>query len=649
MAGSKALLHSCVSLVGLCAAGAALAQTAEPSPTAAARAKSTPPASMALANDAKVSTPIQHVMVIVGENRTFDHLFATLQPRRGSVNNMLARGVVRIDGSPGRDFTSAAQQQASDTTVYAISPTLAGPYGTLPPENTGFSPTAPSNTAPPPFATRAAALSGDYGLMPQDIGLLLTGASGLPQLAIDTRIKHVNNLPNGPFRLTGLYDAYLNSPVHRFYQMWQETDCAVTHATVANPSGCNMDLFPWVETTISAGSNGKPQPEPFTDETTGEGSVAMGFYDVARGDLPYFKRLIDEYTVSDNYHQPVMGGTGANSIMLGTGDLPWYSDGKGNALVPPANEIENPNPQPGTNNYYTQDGYSGGTYSQCADTTQPGVAPIVSYLNSLPYHPNPNCAAGHYYLLNNYNPGYFGNGTVDTVDTFTIPPSSTPTIADVLLANQVSWRYYGEGWNAYVQNPSSPANVYCNICNPFQYETAIMTNADVRATNLKDTTDLYTDLGNGQLPAVAFVKPGGLNDGHPESSKFDIFEAFVHKILDLLQKQPKLMKSTVVFITVDEGGGYYDGGYIQPLDYFGDGTRIPLIAVSEHTRGGFVNHSYADHVSILKFIEKNWGLPKISTRSRDNLANPIATKRNPYVPTNSPALSDLTDLFDFGR
>jgi len=65
-----------------------------------------------------------------------------------------------------------------------------------------------------------------------------------------------------------------------------------------------------------------------------------------------------------------------------------------------------------------------------------------------------------------------------------------------------------------------------------------------------------------------------------------------------------------IVITYDEGGGYYDSGYIQPLDFFGDGTRIPLIAVSPYTKNGFVDHTYYDHASVLKFIEWNWEAPK---------------------------------------
>ena len=102
----------------------------------------------------------------------------------------------------------------------------------------------------------------------------------------------------------------------------------------------------------------------------------MAFYNVQQGDAPYLKYLADNYAMSDNYHQAVMGGTGANHIMIGTGDAIWFSDGNGNPLMPPHNqlvgigsknqgvvdEIENPNAQPGTNNWYTEDGYGGGSY-----------------------------------------------------------------------------------------------------------------------------------------------------------------------------------------------------------------------------------------------------------------------------------------------
>ena len=168
--------------------------------------------------------------------------------------------------------------------------------------------------------------------------------------------------------------------------------------------------------------------------------------------------------------------------------------------------------------------------------------------------------------------------------------------------------------------------------------------------HIQDTANLYADIANGTLPAVSIVKPSGLVDGHPASSKLDLFEGFAKKIVDAgAGVNPTPWRDTAILISFDEGGGYYDSGYVQPLDFFGDGTRIPMIVVSAYTRPGHISHKYADHVSILKFIERNWGIEPVTGRSRDNLPNPIERHDNPYVPVNSPALDDLFDLFDFSQ
>jgi phospholipase C len=640
------------------------------------------------------ATPIKHVIVIIGENRSFDHVFATYVPKKGeSVMNLLSEGIVKADGTPGPNFSKAEQLAAEDKAPDAFE---------LSPPQTSF----PGAVLPAPLVggpqdsfikndSLALAVQSENGLPADYYGFLVTGGTGQTSRTPDTRISHVNALPAGPFQLTNgdtfTYNAYAASPVHRFYQMWQQLNCSRDNATDRNPSGCDAHLFPWVEVTVGAGTNGLAQPANFSTEysptatTTGEGSTAMGFYNVQNGDAPYFKQLADTYSMSDNFHQSVQGGTGANHIMLGHADMIWFSDGKGHPAVPPHNvlvqpgsknagvvdEVENPNPAPDTNNWYTEDGYGGGSfgspsfgggsYTNCADETQPGVAPIVKYLSSLEPKISRRCENGHYYLLNNYNPGYFGNGNNAFTDTnanntvFTIPPSSVPSIGDSLLKANISWKYYGDQWNNYVPDPyqlnfgaiGAKTDEYCNICNPFQYDTSIMANAAIREAHIQDTTNLYQDIKDGKLPAVSFVKPSGLVDGHPASSKLDLFEGFTKKIVDAVKANPTLWKDTAIFITFDEGGGYYDSGYVQPVDFFGDGTRIPLIVVSAYSKGGRISHEYSDHVSIIKFIERNWGLKTITRRSRDNFPNPITTPGNAYAPVNSPALGDLFSLFDF--
>jgi phospholipase C len=146
------------------------------------------------------------------------------------------------------------------------------------------------------------------------------------------------------------------------------------------------------------------------------------------------------------------------------------------------------------------------------------------------------------------------------------------------------------------------------------------------------------------------VKPDGVMDGHPASSKWILFEDFAENIIELAKSNPEQWAETAIFITVDEGGGFYDSGFIQPVDFFGTGPRIPMIAVSNFSRGGHISHVYNEHSSVVKFIERNWMLnTTLSDRSRDNLPNPRFGDDNPYVPANMPAIGDLFDLFNFDQ
>jgi hypothetical protein len=70
------------------------------------------------------------------------------------------------------------------------------------------------------------------------------------------------------------------------------------------------------------------------------------------------------------------------------------------------------------------------------------------------------------------------------------------------------------------------------------------------------------------------------------------YEQFLRWLIGKVQGNRALWEKTAVLVTVDESGGYWDGGYIQILDAFGDGTRIPLIAVSPFARKGAVDHTY---------------------------------------------------------
>ncbi len=573
------------------------------------------------------ATKIEHVIIVVGENHTFDNIFGAYKPKHGQkIDNLLSKGVINEDGTPGPHFHLARQRIGEDRSQYLVETPAHGAYRTL----------------PRPYTTEAI---------------------GLPAGAPDIRFP--DNLPNGPYQITkyvpfaqytpGGPVSYTGDPVHRFFQMWQDWD------------GGKLDKFVWVAETIGTGSDGIAPP--LGGFNPKQGAISMGFFNMNpyrdaqgrphHGDAPIFKALADHYAISDNYHQAVMGGTGANFQAIVTGHAAFFTDPTkldGSAATPYGNQIENPNPYRGTNNYYTQDGYSGGSYVSCADPAQPGVRAIDEELRKNGVRDN-KCVRGHYYLVNNYN--MYWDETHATArplgaNSFVLPPQTAPTIADVMTTHGVSWKYYsadrGDDKTSFATSVDGTPlffHSYCGICDPLTGYRQIM-EVPSEEKKLQNYKAFLDDLQNDALPAVAFVRPFEALAGHPADSTVDLYERFLNTLIERVQKS-KTWESTAIFITVDEGGGYHDSGYIQPVDFFGDGTRVPFVLVSKWAKKGYVDHTYYDHVSMLKFIEKNWRLPTISALSRDNLPNPVMDGQNAYAPQNIPAIGDLMNLFAFGE
>ena len=391
-------------------------------------------------------------------------------PQSGdSVSNLLSKGIIKADGTPGPNFTLAQQFQTTPPfqTTYFISldNSQKTPYVTLPLPGLNFSPTtnedvntfAANGVVPPflattPLATLAAL---EPSLEVEDLVLLTTGANGLsepPPFNLvdepDSRIANFNKLANGPFPLRGTklpFDSYTGDTTHRLFEMWQQSDCSVDNATKTNPSGCLNDLYPFVITN-------------YTGPTDNGGSNSMAFYNMHLGDAPVWKKLAQQFAMSDNYHQAGQGGTAINHIYIGSGDDIFWSDGKGTATTPPSH-LANPNPQPGTNDVYVVDANFDGNFTNCSDQSQPGIAPILDYLSELPYAPSPKCDFDHFYMINNDSPGFLPNGVLDTKGIAgggSIPPSTVRTIGEALNDKNLSWAYYAGAFDAAVHSPTIP-------------------------------------------------------------------------------------------------------------------------------------------------------------------------------------------------
>src|SRR5262249_26662229 len=154
------------------------------------------------------------------------------------------------------------------------------------------------------------------------------------------------------------------------------------------------------------------------------------------------------------------------------------------------------------------------------------------------------CAPEHYYLVNNYN--MFWNQTSSNPRTlgpssFTLPPQSNPTIADVMTTYGVSWKYYsadrGDDPTVFASSVDGVPllfHSYCGICDPLTGYLSIMKHPREEA-KLQNYGAFLNDVHNGTLPAVSFVRPFETLAGHPADSTTDLYEKFLADLIAQVQ------------------------------------------------------------------------------------------------------------------
>jgi len=133
-------------------------------------------------------------------------------------------------------------------------------------------------------------------------------------------------------------------------------------------------------------------------------------------------------------------------------------------------------------------------------------------------------------------------------------------------------------------------------------------------------------------------------DGHPASSKWTLFEAFVDEQSSTSPGNPEQWPRPRFSSPWTRAGGYYDSGFIQPVDFSAQ-SAIPMMTVSALLTGakktGPMSAMSMTSIPPRKFVERNWKLRgTLSERSRDNLANPDSRWRHANVPRNMPAIGE---------
>ncbi len=177
------------------------------------------------------------------------------------------------------------------------------------------------------------------------------------------------------------------------------------------------------------------------------------------------------------------------------------------------------------------------------------------------------------------------------------------------------------------------------IYDPSDIPAAYFRNTVDNPADMADLGQLVTDIKKGTLPNVAFVKLLTYHNEHPGfGTTISSGVSHVTQLVNEIEKS-KLASSTLVLLTWDESGGYFDHiapPPTSPIDGQPYGARVPLLALGPLARKGFVSHVVMEHSSIVKFIEWNWLGATGQLGARDAVVNNIGSMVDPAagVPEN---------------
>ena len=186
------------------------------------------------------------------------------------------------------------------------------------------------------------------------------------------------------------------------------------------------------------------------------------------------------------------------------------------------------------------------------------------------------------------------------------------TLPDLLDANHIGWRYY-------TPNP----NFLWTGIDAIHHLRYGSDWADVSVPE----TNVLRDISNGNLPAVSWVVPTAANSDHA-GSQSNTGPSWVASVVNAIGAS-SYWDSTVIFVTWDDWGGWYDHVAPKIVNSYELGLRVPLIVVSPYAKTAYVSHVPHEFGSLLRFVEERYGLQSLG-----------------YTDARS---DDLSDCFDFGQ
>jgi len=204
---------------------------------------------------------------------------------------------------------------------------------------------------------------------------------------------------------------------------------------------------------------------------------------------------------------------------------------------------------------------------------------------------------------------------------FVYPCIDTTTLTDLLDGAGRSWHYYAgeQGTSGYIYSILD--------------EVPHIRFGPEWITNVSPPENFATDvLQNHTLADFTWITPRAPLSDHPPQSLCDGENWSVQIINAVMQSE--FWNSTVIFLTWDDWGGYYDHVAPPNLDYFGLGMRVPMIVISPYVRAKTVIHTQYEFASVLKFAEKTFGLPPLTKRDAqaNDMMDAFNFSQNPLNP-----------------
>jgi phospholipase C len=236
-----------------------------------------------------------------------------------------------------------------------------------------------------------------------------------------------------------------------------------------------------------------------------------------------------------------------------------------------------------------------------------------------------------------------GDGTTGTAGAGNHYPWTDITY--LLHGAGVGWKYYlGQGMDPHCGGdptecqPKPLDPMVPSIWNPLPDFDDVV--ADGESANVQAVDNFYNDVKSGQLPAVSWIVPSSNVSEHP-AALVSTGQAYVTALVNTIM-QSQYWNDTVIFLSWDDWGGFYDHVVPPAVDKAGYGIRVPGITISPWVKKGTIDHQVLSHDAYLKFIEDVF----LGGRRLDPMTDGRPDSR-PDVRENASQLGDLMSDFDF--